>query len=280
MAPDGTADMQSVMADVTVDESTGIGTYSIDEVAVDYAISAVFSRETYTIAATVADYLGTISPHGDVTVDCGTDKAFTIVPHPFFHILNVRVDGVSIGPVSQYTFVNVTSDHTIHATFKPNPIELVEVYYDVVRAILTFKFTTPVLPQDIDFQFIGMELNDSGQWDMTLSQGPECPLQAEETQPSSEINVHLICNVATTATLGLASVQNSAVDILLKPGVFTNIYGAKNLEVSGTDDFTVKMMANDLRMGLAGDVNGDGEVDRQDGRLILRSTVSSPEDTF
>ncbi|MEI2420617.1 hypothetical protein V6O07_10120, partial [Arthrospira platensis SPKY2] len=32
---------------------------------------------------------------------------------------DVLVDGESVGAVTDYTFENITSDHTIHATFTP-----------------------------------------------------------------------------------------------------------------------------------------------------------------
>jgi hypothetical protein len=64
-----------------------------------------------------ADPNGTISPSGDVTVNYGDNQAFTITPATGYHIADVLVDGSSVGPVSSYTFTNVTDNHTIAASF-------------------------------------------------------------------------------------------------------------------------------------------------------------------
>jgi hypothetical protein len=61
---------------------------------------------------------GTISPSGSVSVPYGTNQTFTISPSDkCSYIVDVLVDGVSVGPVNSYTFTNVTTDHTIAASF-------------------------------------------------------------------------------------------------------------------------------------------------------------------
>jgi hypothetical protein len=53
-----------------------------------------------------------------VTVASGGSQKFSIMPNnPSFRIVNVYVNGVAVGPVSTYTFTNVTANHKIHATF-------------------------------------------------------------------------------------------------------------------------------------------------------------------
>jgi hypothetical protein len=63
---------------------------------------------------------GSISPSGDVPVPYGTNKTFTITPVADYHVLDVLVDGVSVGAVASYTFTNVTANHTISASFDAN----------------------------------------------------------------------------------------------------------------------------------------------------------------
>ncbi|MEW5765846.1 MAG: hypothetical protein AB1824_12815, partial [Acidobacteriota bacterium] len=41
-------------------------------------------------------------------------------PDSGFHVADVLVDGVSVGPVASYTFTNVQADHTIAASFAPD----------------------------------------------------------------------------------------------------------------------------------------------------------------
>jgi len=60
---------------------------------------------------------GLISPSTPVTVANGASQTFTITPLDGYKIADVKVDGKSVGAVTTYTFPNITSDHTISATF-------------------------------------------------------------------------------------------------------------------------------------------------------------------
>ncbi|SBW00614.1 exported hypothetical protein [uncultured Eubacteriales bacterium] len=71
---------------------------------------------TYAITAT-AGTGGSISPSGSTSVTEGNNKTYTITANSGYKIADVKVDGSSIGAASTYTFSNVTSGHTISATF-------------------------------------------------------------------------------------------------------------------------------------------------------------------
>src|SRR6185436_15312895 len=58
-----------------------------------------------------------VSPDGATSVACGGSLKIDITADPCFAIADVIVDGVSVGVTSSYTFNNVTTDHTISATF-------------------------------------------------------------------------------------------------------------------------------------------------------------------
>jgi hypothetical protein len=73
----------------------------------------------YTITA-AADAGGAIAPAGVISVDGGQDMHFTITPDAGYHIADVLADGDSVGAVSDYTFVNVTADHSVTARFAQN----------------------------------------------------------------------------------------------------------------------------------------------------------------
>jgi hypothetical protein len=60
---------------------------------------------------------GSISPQGSITVSYGGSRKFTVKPKRFYRIADVRVDGVSIGAITSYTFKNVISNHSISAAF-------------------------------------------------------------------------------------------------------------------------------------------------------------------
>ena len=63
---------------------------------------------------------GSISPSGAVSVANGGSQAFTITPDACYHVADVLVDGGSVGPLTSYTFTNVTSDRAISASFALN----------------------------------------------------------------------------------------------------------------------------------------------------------------
>jgi len=65
---------------------------------------------------------GSISPSGSITVSYDASRSFTITPSAGFHVLDVLVDGASVGAATSYTFAHVTAGHTISASFAPTPV--------------------------------------------------------------------------------------------------------------------------------------------------------------
>ena len=63
---------------------------------------------------------GAISPNGTMNLAKGSNKTFNITPNQGYKIEKVTIDGSSVGAVSSYTFSNITSAHTISATFIPS----------------------------------------------------------------------------------------------------------------------------------------------------------------
>jgi hypothetical protein len=61
---------------------------------------------------------GKIAPSGEVTVTTGSSASYTIQPDANYRISDVIVDGTSVGPVTSYTFNNVSAEHTITADFE------------------------------------------------------------------------------------------------------------------------------------------------------------------
>lgn len=110
------------ISDVKVDGSSKgpISTYTFTDIRCNHSISAYFSAISFTITAT-AEFGGKIEPSGSVSVKPGSSKIFTIIPDPGYKILDVKVDGKSIGAVSTYTFTDVRSNHSISATFSALP---------------------------------------------------------------------------------------------------------------------------------------------------------------
>lgn len=71
---------------------------------------------TYSITAS-ANSGGTISPIGTTQVYSGGAQTYTITPTTGYHIVDVLMDGSSVGAVISYSFTNVTANHTIAASF-------------------------------------------------------------------------------------------------------------------------------------------------------------------
>jgi len=92
----------------------------------DYSI---FDFGTFTITRSVnkitasAGTGGTISPSGSINVNAGNDITFTITPNSGYEISDVKVNNISVGAVSTYTFNDVGENYTILATFSvPAPV--------------------------------------------------------------------------------------------------------------------------------------------------------------
>ena len=80
------------------------------------SVTAAFNLKTYTITAN-ADANGSISPQGQVNVNYGASQAFSINPNPGYQVTDVKVNGISVGAVTSYSFANVITNHTIQASF-------------------------------------------------------------------------------------------------------------------------------------------------------------------
>ena len=106
------------IANILVDgNSVGVvASYTFSNVTANHTIAASFSLNVYTITAS-AGAGGSISPSGAISVNCGANQSFTVTPAACNSIADVLVDGVSVGAVANYTFSNVSANHTIAASF-------------------------------------------------------------------------------------------------------------------------------------------------------------------
>ncbi|HEX8974735.1 MAG TPA: fibronectin type III domain-containing protein [Patescibacteria group bacterium] len=93
--------------------------YTFTSIAANHTIDVTFTINTFTITSS-AGLNGSITPLGATTVSYGAAQAYIITPAIGYHVLDVLVDGVSVGAVTTYSFLNVTTTHTISATFAIN----------------------------------------------------------------------------------------------------------------------------------------------------------------
>ena len=96
------------------------GKYYFVGVGSDHSIVVTFEIITYTITASTGEN-GSISPPGQVSVDVGTDRTFTVTANDGYKVSTVKVDGNDATLTDgKYTFTNVTGNHTIEVTFVVN----------------------------------------------------------------------------------------------------------------------------------------------------------------
>jgi len=90
--------------------------------------TASISTNQYTITPIKSTGVS-IYPDSPVTIQHGSNQTFIITPNEGYEIAEVIVDGRNVGKVTEYTFENITSDHTISVVFskikcpiwKPSP---------------------------------------------------------------------------------------------------------------------------------------------------------------
>ncbi len=106
------------VADVLVDGNSvgAVDAYTFENIASDHTIYARFAIDEFNFTAS-AGTGGSISPSGSTQADALTSQTFIITPAEHFHVLDVLVDGASVGAVTSYQFDNVTADHAISVTF-------------------------------------------------------------------------------------------------------------------------------------------------------------------
>ncbi len=85
-----------------------IGAYEYDSSSVHYTITAS------------AGAGGSITPSGAVSVASGESQYISISPEAGYYIVNVVIDGISVGPIAGYSFTGISGNHTISAVFSSN----------------------------------------------------------------------------------------------------------------------------------------------------------------
>src|SRR5437899_11483521 len=89
-----------------------VASYEFSDVTAAHTIVATFEITTHVITAS-AGANGSITPAGAVAVNDGDNQSFTITAAAHYHVLDVKVDGVSEGAVASYEFSNVTARNSV-----------------------------------------------------------------------------------------------------------------------------------------------------------------------
>ncbi|VTR71502.1 hypothetical protein DESC_950005 [Desulfosarcina cetonica] len=106
------------VADVLVDgvSQGALTSYTFSNVSANHSISATFAVDSYTIAA-LASEGGSISPAGQIVVDSGASQTFTFAADEGYEMVDLVVNGASVGPQTSYTLADIHTDGTIEAVF-------------------------------------------------------------------------------------------------------------------------------------------------------------------
>jgi uncharacterized repeat protein (TIGR02543 family) len=107
--------------------------------AANYSLSNIFARNSASSNLILYDWMpvnamsdlplliritssaganGSITPSGIANVAYNSSPIYTITPIPGYQVLDVLIDGVSVGATESYTFSTITTNHTISATFE------------------------------------------------------------------------------------------------------------------------------------------------------------------
>ena len=79
-------------------------------------------QASYAVTASIAAGSGSISPVGTTYVPQGGSQLFSFTAATGFVVSDVKVNGISVGAVSQYVFTNVTAPQTLAVSFAYSPI--------------------------------------------------------------------------------------------------------------------------------------------------------------
>lgn len=132
--------------------------YTFTQVQSNHSILVKFKQSpmpTFIIMAS-AGTGGTISPSGSVVVNQNDSSHFIITPDISHFTDSVIVDGIHVGALSDYTFYNVSSTHTIRAVFRAKPNGLTPIAFSIwelfpnpASKLLYLKNTLPDGPVEL-----------------------------------------------------------------------------------------------------------------------------------
>ncbi len=230
------------IAQVLVDGSPvgTAGSYTFTNVTSNHSISASFTAQSLVIQSTTTAG-GSINPAGTINVTFGSNQSFTITPDPNYHVSDVLVDGVSVGALTNYTFSNVTANHTIAASFAINTS---------VGAVTTYTFSNVTANHTIAASFA---INT---YTITASAGPNGTIS-----PSGAVTVNYganqTFNISPAVGFTIANVLVDGVSVgAVSSYTFTNVTANHTITASfASNTFTITATA-----GANGTISPSGAV--------------------
>ncbi|HCE42097.1 MAG TPA: hypothetical protein DET40_00935 [Lentisphaeria bacterium] len=153
-------------------------------------MTATFAIDTFTLTSSNGAN-GSITPSS--TVNYGTDTTFFVTPDINYDVVDVLVDGVSVGAVTSYDFTNVTASHTISTTFAigeplENGVSILGIGGDE-GSVRIFKVT---LPAGQTLLTVETTAGFSGDCDLYIRRGEMPTLSDYDAKSATEGNAELI----------------------------------------------------------------------------------------
>lgn len=231
---------------------------------------------------------GSITPSGDVLVKPGATQCFAIQPAACYHILDVKVDNVSKGAISQHCFNNVNEAHSIQASFDVNK-------FTVTASAETGGSTLPtgiisvdcgksvLIPITPDLNYHISEIRVDG-----ILKEIKNPYPLENITANVKFDVFFQKDPLIQASAGSGGKIESSGDVYVKPGedkkfaiTPDNGYRIKDVKVDGESkgkitEYTFEKITSDhniyaeFHIALKGDIDGNDVVDLGDAISVLQ----------
>ena len=205
------------------------------------------------VIQTIADLSGAIEPAGDISVLRMSDQSFQILEQTGHLLTDILVDGESIGPVTDYNFQRVKSNHTIEAKFKSYPvafqIQAVSQTYqgEAIEIELTLlnvrqEPTVPLTPITIDLSLEG----STGQFSTAANHQKQSPvteitIPTDETSTTAFFQTHQLCQTRidirhrqSTETLSAWASDMVNPEVASATHALTVITALEEIKVSGS----------------------------------------------
>jgi hypothetical protein len=92
--------------------------FNFSDIQFDHKIIAYFISQTIYVE-TEAGNRGIVEPSGKIPIATGSDLTIKIIPDPGYEVVDVLVNGTSIGAVTSHTFHDIRANSLLYARFHP-----------------------------------------------------------------------------------------------------------------------------------------------------------------
>jgi hypothetical protein len=214
------------VSNVSVDGSSigAVTTYTFSNVTTTHTIAANFSINTFNITASASSG-GMIIPNGTISVTYGSNQTFAITPNYGQNIVAVMVDGVNQGAISTYTFTNITTAHTIAASF-------IQIQNTITASVGTGGTITPS-------GAVSVYYGTNQTFTITNNTGYYVANVMVDGVSQGMINSYTFTNVQTSHTISATFAQNPVITASAGSGGIITPSGSVSVVYGGSQTFTI-----------------------------------------